>query len=134
VPILPYEPDIYPDTLLESPPTNARWWAVYTPPRHEKAFMRQLRQLKVPHYGPMITKRVLPRLIMGFPFPFVGQRIFRWIAWNILRFCKSTPTANSMHPPNGTEPEGIALNPTGFRYWGTACLQLPLLSGLTVEG
>ena len=58
MPTLPYEPDLFPDTLLESPPTNAKWWAVYTSPRHEKAFMRQLQQLSVPHYGPMITKRV----------------------------------------------------------------------------
>ena len=58
MPILPFEPDIYPDTLLESPPTNAKWWAVYTLPRREKALMRGLRQRNVPHYGPMITKRM----------------------------------------------------------------------------
>jgi transcriptional antiterminator RfaH len=54
MPILPYEPDIYPDSLLELPPANAKWWAVYTLSRHEKTFMRRLRQLHVPHYGPLL--------------------------------------------------------------------------------
>jgi hypothetical protein len=30
MPILPYESDIYPDTLLELPPPEAKWWAAYT--------------------------------------------------------------------------------------------------------
>ena len=56
MPILPYESDIYPDSLLESPPTNARWWAVYTLARREKVLMRRLQQLNVPFYGPLIKK------------------------------------------------------------------------------
>jgi len=56
MPILPYEPDIHPDTLLEFPPTNARWWAAHTLPRREKVFMQRLRKLDVPFYGPLIKK------------------------------------------------------------------------------
>jgi transcription antitermination factor NusG len=56
MPTLPYQSDIYPDTLLESPPANARWWAAYTHPRREKVLLRCLRQFTVPHYGPLIKK------------------------------------------------------------------------------
>ena len=56
MPILPYESDIYPDTLLEFPPTDAKWWAAYTLSRREKVFMDRLRKLAVPFYGPLIKK------------------------------------------------------------------------------
>ena len=39
MPILPYEPDSHPDTLLEFPPANVRWWAACTLPRREKVFI-----------------------------------------------------------------------------------------------
>ena len=56
MPILPYESDIYPDTLLDSPPTDARWWAAYTLARREKVFMERLRKFNVPFYGPLIKR------------------------------------------------------------------------------
>jgi transcription antitermination factor NusG len=56
MPILPYESDIYPDTLLESPPTDARWWAAYMLSRREKVFMQRLRKFNVPFYGPLIER------------------------------------------------------------------------------
>ena len=59
MPILPYESDIYPDTLLESPPTDAKWWAAYTFSRREKVFMQRLRKLAVPFYAPLIKKTTL---------------------------------------------------------------------------
>jgi transcriptional antiterminator RfaH len=54
--ILPCEPDIHPDTLLESPPTGAKWWAAYTLARREKVFMERLRKFNVPFYGPLIKR------------------------------------------------------------------------------
>jgi len=56
VPILPPEPDMYPEVLLQSPPADAKWWAVYTLSRREKDFMRRLRALEIAFYGPMIRK------------------------------------------------------------------------------
>jgi len=60
MPILPQEPDIYPEDLLsaalpegESP----RWWALYTLPRREKELMRRLRRMELAFYGPMIKRR-----------------------------------------------------------------------------
>lgn len=60
MPILPQEPDIYPESLFS---IDARaddlhkWWALYTLPRREKDLMRRLRRMAVPFYGPMIKRR-----------------------------------------------------------------------------
>ena len=56
MPILPYDSDIYPDTILESPPTDASWWAAYTLARREKVFMQRLQKFDVPFYGPLIER------------------------------------------------------------------------------
>ena len=50
------ESDIYPDTLLDSPPRDARWWAAYTFACREKVFMQRLQKFKVPFYGPLIKR------------------------------------------------------------------------------
>lgn len=59
MPILPGEPDLYPENLLdvEPAPQGAPWWAMYTLSRREKDLMRRLRALEVPHYGPVIKQR-----------------------------------------------------------------------------
>jgi transcriptional antiterminator RfaH len=61
VPILPKEPDVYPDTLLAdceaAAPDGREWFAIYTIARREKDFMRRLRQMAIPHYGPLIKRR-----------------------------------------------------------------------------
>lgn len=58
MPILPAEPDCLPDDLLDRADSEtAPWWLIYTKSRQEKALMRQLRRLEVPHYGPQIPQR-----------------------------------------------------------------------------
>jgi hypothetical protein len=57
MPILPYQPDMHPETLLESPPAVARWWAAYTHARREKVFMDLLLKFDVPFYGPLIKRK-----------------------------------------------------------------------------
>ncbi len=61
MPILPKEPDVYPETLFDRSefdlPENTQWWAVYTLARREKDLMRRLRQMSIAHYGPMIKRR-----------------------------------------------------------------------------
>jgi transcription antitermination factor NusG len=61
MPILPKEPDVFPETLFDRPegnlPTDCHWWAVYTLARREKDFMRRLRQMSIAHYGPLIKRR-----------------------------------------------------------------------------
>ena len=61
MPILPREPDVYPESLLEKSnpelPADMQWWAVYTLARREKDLMRRLRQMSITHYGPLIKRR-----------------------------------------------------------------------------
>ena len=59
MPILPAEPDIYPDQLLEedSSAGAGTWWAVYTLSRKEKELMRRLRKLEISHYSPQVKKK-----------------------------------------------------------------------------
>ncbi len=59
MPILAQEPDIFPDSLLDTPVDSPddSWFAMYTLARQEKELMRKLRPLKIAHYGPMIQQR-----------------------------------------------------------------------------
>ena len=60
MPILPAEPDVYPDDLFEridGSVTDRAWWAIYTLARREKELMRRLRAQGVSFYGPQICRR-----------------------------------------------------------------------------
>jgi transcriptional antiterminator RfaH len=61
MPVLPPEPDIFPDDLLEASLTGSYadqpWWAIYTLARREKDLMRRLRSLSIPFYAPLIKHR-----------------------------------------------------------------------------
>lgn len=61
MPILRPEIDLYPSDLLERPEVGAEpgrgWYAFYLRARREKQFMRVLRGLEIPFYGPTIHKR-----------------------------------------------------------------------------
>jgi transcription antitermination factor NusG len=56
MPILPPEPDLFPEHVLDEL-TDDSWWAIYTLSRQEKTLMRKLRALGIAHYGPMIARR-----------------------------------------------------------------------------
>lgn len=61
MPILRPELDLYPADLLERPEVGAEsgrsWYAFYLRARREKQFMRVLKGLEIPFYGPTIRKR-----------------------------------------------------------------------------
>ncbi|QEG38638.1 transcription termination/antitermination protein NusG [Roseimaritima ulvae] len=57
MPLLPSEPDMFPEDLLDTVAEDAPWWAIYTRSRQEKALMRQLQQAGIPFYGPVIERR-----------------------------------------------------------------------------
>jgi transcriptional antiterminator RfaH len=68
MPILPREPDIFPENLLEiagpdlSLPEatgDRQWWLMYTLVRQEKSLMRRLTVLQTPFYCPLIKRRTV---------------------------------------------------------------------------
>lgn len=59
MPILPREPDIFPEDLLESVQAAEKpWWVIYTLARREKVFFRRLREMGIRHYCPLVPHRV----------------------------------------------------------------------------
>lgn len=66
MPILKYEPDIFPESLLAEGDgvvtapavcSDAQWWAVYTMSRQEKLLMRKLYAKQIPFYSPLVERR-----------------------------------------------------------------------------
>lgn len=57
MPILPQEPDIWPEDLFDQASPEETWWALYTLPRREKDLMRRLMRMEIPFYGPLIKRR-----------------------------------------------------------------------------
>jgi transcription antitermination factor NusG len=66
MPILKYEPDIFPPSLLTEGEEEAaapylaadgQWWAVYTMSRQEKMLMRKLYAKQIPYYSPLVERR-----------------------------------------------------------------------------
>lgn len=58
MPILPKEPELQPETLLEDyQGLPGAWWVVYTLARREKDLMRRLRALELAFYCPLIPRR-----------------------------------------------------------------------------
>jgi transcription antitermination factor NusG len=57
MPILPAEPDLYPQDLWQSDDRaeGSSWWCLHTKPRQEKATARELRAQKVPYYLPQVV-------------------------------------------------------------------------------
>jgi transcriptional antiterminator RfaH len=60
MPLLPPEPALFPDDLFTAPTNadnDARWWALHTRPRAEKALARTLRAQGLPHFLPQYERR-----------------------------------------------------------------------------
>jgi transcription antitermination factor NusG len=58
MPILPAEPEMFPDHLWqgEFPAADSqRWWCLHTKPRQEKMAARVLRKRRICHYLPQVT-------------------------------------------------------------------------------
>jgi transcription antitermination factor NusG len=61
MPILPAEPQIFPDRLFEPDRENSsqrNWWVLHTRPRQEKSLARQLHAIGIPFYLPLVQKRL----------------------------------------------------------------------------
>lgn len=58
MPILPAEPDVFPEDLWDrgpAPDDAHRWWCLHTKPRQEKATARHLRERLVAFYTPQVV-------------------------------------------------------------------------------
>src|SRR6516165_139504 len=57
MPLLPLEPFVYPDDLLDQPvllpEASARWWVLHTRPRAEKSLARRLLRTATPFFLPL---------------------------------------------------------------------------------
>ena len=64
VPILPEEPNLYPDSLLDEPPAGPSprcWMVLYTKARQEKSLARELLAHHIPFYLPLVKKASVSR-------------------------------------------------------------------------
>ena len=61
MPILPAEPVVCPDNLLEDgvqvETAGRLWWVLHTRPRQEKSLARQLHANRIPYYLPLVSRR-----------------------------------------------------------------------------
>ncbi len=56
MPLLAKEPFLFPADLITSPPTEGKWWAMYTLARRDKDLMRRLYAQGIPFYGPVFEQ------------------------------------------------------------------------------
>jgi transcription antitermination factor NusG len=64
MPMLPPEPNQYPDNLFASGDEafgSRVWWVLHTKPRQEKSLARHLHQASIPFYLPVIARRSVIR-------------------------------------------------------------------------
>src|SRR5438552_8272067 len=61
MPVLPAEPDVFPETLFdrveEAASQKRLWWVAHTRPRQEKCLARQLHRRGVPFFLPLVSRR-----------------------------------------------------------------------------
>jgi transcriptional antiterminator RfaH len=64
MPLLPAEPSVYPENLLDGftmELSHRRWWALHTKPRQEKSLARQLFGQELCYYLPQMSKTLIHR-------------------------------------------------------------------------
>src|SRR5436190_9248382 len=63
MPILPVEPEQFPDNLFdpEWKPEDRSWWVLHTRPRQEKSIARHLHKARIPFYLPLMRRPVRVR-------------------------------------------------------------------------
>ncbi len=61
MPVLPAEPDRFPEGLFQEPELLQRpgraWWVMHTRPRQEKSLARELHHGRIPFYLPLFARR-----------------------------------------------------------------------------
>jgi transcription antitermination factor NusG len=106
MPLLAAEPNIFPPTLLVSPAEQSnpecQWLVLHTKPRQEKSLARQLLEVQIPFYLPIIQRRLLVRgrrltshvpLFPGYVF-LLGNSDQRVAALTTNRVVRTLPVGN----------------------------------------
>lgn len=59
MPILPKEPDIFPDDLFSgsAEQVGGQWWVLYTKSRREKDLSRRLLKMQISYFAPLVKRR-----------------------------------------------------------------------------
>jgi transcription antitermination factor NusG len=130
MPILPAEPEMFPDDLWEGDAERGdpsrRWYCLHTKPRQEKATARDLRAGRVPFYLPQIvredrtpsgrkTRATLP-LFAGYLF-LLGDDEHRRVALrtnrlvNILEVADQEGLVRDLHQVHQMLRSGLAIEP-----------------------
>lgn len=84
MPVLEWEPPLWPDNLLEEEfvaerPEPGRWWALHVRPRAEKMLARRLRVRRVAYYLPVHERRkAYPRRVVTSRVPLFPGYLFAY--------------------------------------------------------
>lgn len=133
MPLLPAEPALFPEDLLIAPPpsdADARWWALHTRPRAEKALARKARAAGLAYFLPQYERRWTARgrtlrayvpLFPGYLFLFGDGETRRCaLETNLVANCLPVPDGQRLH----TELEEV------WRLMGSGVVLSPETRGL----
>jgi transcriptional antiterminator RfaH len=111
MPLLPLEPFVYPEDLLEQPVAlpedSARWWVLHTRPRTEKSLARRLLRAPTPFFLPLRKRqwRHRGRLLCSYVPLFPGyvflhsdsQSVFKTLETNMVARVLQVPDQAQLH-------------------------------------
>jgi transcriptional antiterminator RfaH len=111
MPLLPLEPFVYPEDLLEQPvalpDATARWWVLHTRPRAEKSLARRLLRTPTPFFLPLRKRqwRHRGRLLCSYVPLFPGyvflhsdsQSVFKTLETNMVARVLQVPDQTQLH-------------------------------------
>jgi len=111
MPLLPLEPFVFPDDLLQQPPAGAEtpspWWVLHTRPRAEKSLARKLLRHTTPFFLPLCKRqwrhrgRVLRSYVPLFPgYVFLradSHTVFRTLETNLVARILPVPDQAQLH-------------------------------------
>jgi transcription antitermination factor NusG len=111
MPLLPLEPFVFPDDLLEQPAAtdgSARWWVLHTKPRAEKSLARKLLRNTTPFFLPLRKRqwRQRGRLLRSYVPLFPGYVFLRADSPSVFKTVETNLVARVLHVEDQTQLHG----------------------------
>ena len=103
MPLLPLEPFVFPDDLLDqsavAPEGSARWWVLHTKPRAEKSLARKLLRSTTPFFLPLCKRqwRHRGRLLRSYVPLFPGYVFLRADSPSVFKTVETNLVARVLH-------------------------------------